>query len=500
MFLSSGASDARAKCAALDKSQAVIEFAPDGTIITANQNFLKAMGYGLKEIQGKHHSMFLERADRDSANYKGFWPALARGEFSTGQFRRLTKGGKEIWLEASYNPLTDGRGKVYKVVKYATDITAQKMAQAEMTGKLEALNRSQAVIEFELDGTIITANENFLKVMGYRLEEVAGKHHSMFAEPGVRDSADYRAMWAKLGRGEYVAGQFRRVGKGGKDIWLDASYNPILDAYGRPFKVIKFATDLTPRKQENAQLAADFESGVLSLVSELANSAGGMEGSAQTMAAAAEQSNQQSAMVAAAADELASSVQEISRQISDSSTVIGNAVEEARRSEAMVNALVNAAQKIGDVTQIISDIAAQTNLLALNATIEAARAGEAGKGFAVVASEVKSLATQTARATDEIAQQIQEIQDSSGATASAIRQIGEIIGQVSGISSSISGAVEEQSAATREIASNINGVTLAAEDTGRSSNDLLITARDLNGQADALRERVDAFLVNVRAM
>ncbi|RKQ72947.1 methyl-accepting chemotaxis protein [Oceanibaculum indicum] len=500
MFLSSGASDARAKCAALDKSQAVIEFAPDGTIITANQNFLQAMGYGLKEIQGKHHSMFLERADRDSANYKGFWPALARGEFSTGQFRRLTKGGKEIWLEASYNPLTDGRGKVYKVVKYATDITAQKMAQAEMTGKLEALNRSQAVIEFELDGTIITANENFLKVMGYRLEEVAGKHHSMFAEPGVRDSADYRAMWAKLGRGEYVAGQFRRVGKGGKDIWLEASYNPILDAYGRPFKVIKFATDLTPRKQENAQLANDFESGVLSLVSELANSAGGMEGSAQTMAAAAEQSNQQSAMVAAAADELASSVQEISRQISDSSTVIGNAVEEARRSEAMVNALVNAAQKIGDVTQIISDIAAQTNLLALNATIEAARAGEAGKGFAVVASEVKSLATQTARATDEIAQQIQEIQDSSGATASAIRQIGEIIGQVSGISSSISGAVEEQSAATREIASNINGVTLAAEDTGRSSNDLLITARDLNGQADALRDRVDAFLVNVRAM
>lgn len=448
--------DARAKSAALDKSQAVIEFTPEGKILTANSNFLKTVGYELKEIEGKHHSMFLENAYRESAEYKNFWPSLARGEFMTGQFKRIGKGGKEVWLEASYNPLTDKRGRVYKVVKYATDISANKMAMAEMTGKLEALNRSQATIEFNLDGTIITANDNFLKTIGYRLEDVQGKHHSMFVDADYRNSADYRDFWGKLGRGEYVAGQFRRLGKGGTEIWLEASYNPILDANGRPFKVVKFATDLTPRKQQNEQLAADFENGVLRLVSELANSAGDMEGSAQTMAAAAEQSNQQSAMVAAAADELASSVQEISRQISDSSTVIGSAVEEARRSESMVNNLVNAAQKIGDVTQIISEIAAQTNLLALNATIEAARAGEAGKGFAVVASEVKSLATQTAQATEEIAQQIRGIQESSGSTASAIRQIGEIIGQVSGISSSISGAVEEQSAATREIATNIN--------------------------------------------
>ena len=486
MLFSSGAADARAKCAALDKSQAVIEFAPDGTIITANQNFLDAMGYGLNEIQGKHHSMFLEPSYRDSADYKGFWPALARGEFSTGQFRRLAKGGREIWLEASYNPLTDGRGRVYKVVKYATDITAAKMEAADTMGKLQAISRAQAVIEFQLDGTIITANENFLNTMGYRLDEVVGKHHAMFADPAERDSAGYRAFWAKLGRGEFEAGQFRRVAKGGREVWLEATYNPILDANGRPWKVVKFATDLSARKQQNARLAAEFETGVQQLVKDVAGSALGMEETAQSMAAAAEQ--------------LSGSVDEIARQIADSSGVIGTAVAEAKRSEAMVSELVGAAEKIGQVTQIISEIAAQTNLLALNATIEAARAGEAGKGFAVVASEVKSLATQTAKATEEIAQQIRGIQESSGATASAIREIGQIIDTVNGISSSISGAVEEQSAATREIATNINGVTQAAQETGRSANNVLGTARALNGQSNQLSGRVEDFLVNVRAM
>ena len=500
MLFSSGASDARAKCAALDKSQAVIEFAPDGTIITANQNFLNTVGYSLAEIRGKHHAMFLIPTERESADYKGFWPALARGEFSTGQFRRVAKGGREIWLEASYNPLTDGRGRVYKVVKYATDITASKAAAADMMGKLQAISRSQAVIEFELDGTIITANENFLTVMGYRLEEIVGKHHAMFADPADRDSAAYRAFWAKLGSGEYEAGQFRRLGKEGREVWIEATYNPILDASGRPWKVVKFATDITARKQENARLATGFESGVQRLVRDVAGSAAGMEQTAQSMAAAAEQSNQQAAMVAAAAEQLSGSVAEIARQIGDSSGVIGSAVDEAKRSEAMVAELVAAAEKIGQVTKIISEIAAQTNLLALNATIEAARAGEAGKGFAVVASEVKNLASQTAKATEEIAQQIQEIQESSGATASAIRQIGTVIDQVNGISSSISDAVEQQSAATREIAANIDGVTRAAQDTGRSAKEVLETARGLNGQANQLSGRVEDFLVNVRAM
>lgn len=497
-FLSGG--DAANVLKALDRSQAVIEFKPDGTIVTANQNFLNALGYQLAEITGKHHSMFVEAAYRDSNDYRRFWTALAAGEFQAARFKRITKSGKEIWIEASYNPVRDASGKVYKVVKFATDITRQVATEADLKGQVEAINRSQAVIEFELDGTIITANENFLGVMGYRLEEVKGKHHSMFAEPKYRDSPEYKRFWDDLRAGRFQASQYKRIGKGGKEIWIEASYNPILDANGRPYKVVKFATDLSKRKDENRALADDFEKNVKAMVQEVAGSANNMQSTAQALAAAAEQTNQQCSTVSAATEELASSVTEISRQISESNNVIGTAVEGTRQSEQMVSELVGAAEKIGAVTQMINEIAAQTNLLALNATIEAARAGEAGKGFAVVASEVKLLATQTSKATDEISQQIKGIQESSQTTAKSIREIAEIMQKVNAISVSISGAVEEQSAATREVSTNITGVTKAAEDTGRSSSNVLSFSQTLSQQADNLGTRVDDFIAKVRAM
>jgi methyl-accepting chemotaxis protein len=498
MAISVFGGDAAAKLAALDRSQATIEFNLDGTIITANANFLAVMGYELSEIKGKHHSMFCDPAYTATPDYREFWAKLNRGEFQASQYKRFGKGGKEIWIEGSYNPLLRG-GKPYKVVKYATDISKIKAEQADLAGKIEAIGRSQAVIEFNLDGTIITANDNFLRTLGYSLAEIQGKHHSMFTEPAYAASAEYKAFWAKLGRGEYDAGQYLRLGKGGKEVWIEASYNPILDQNGRPVKVVKFATDLSKRKEQNRALANDFEHGVKALVQEVSASAKGMEGTAQSLAAAAEQTNQQSSTVSSASEELAASVNEISRQIAES-RVVGTAVTEAKRSEEMVSDLVNAAQKIGEVTQIINDIASQTNLLALNATIEAARAGEAGKGFAVVASEVKSLANQTAKATEEIAQQIKGIQDSSQTTAGAIREIGQIIAQVSEISTSISSAVEEQSAATKEVSVNINGVTQAAQETGQSSSSVLNVAQSLNQQAAGLEQRVDQFLQSVRAM
>jgi methyl-accepting chemotaxis protein len=250
----SNRNDASAQLAALHKSQAVIEFKLDGTILTANENFLRAMGYSLAEVQGQHHRMFIEPAEANSAGYREFWAKLNRGELQAAEFKRLAKGGREIWIEASYNPILDRNGKPAKVVKFATDITAKKINAMETAGKISAIGRSQAVIEFNLDGTIVTANENFLGAMGYSLTEVAGQHHRMFVDPVEANSAAYREFWAKLNRGEYQAGEFKRFGKGAKEIWILASYNPILDETGKPFKVVKFATDITQQKLKNADL------------------------------------------------------------------------------------------------------------------------------------------------------------------------------------------------------------------------------------------------------
>jgi methyl-accepting chemotaxis protein len=252
---STAARDALAQAAAISESQAVIEFNMDGTIITANENFLKALGYTLPEIRGKHHGMFVEPSERDSAAYREFWTKLNRGEYQAAEYKRIGKGGKEVWIEASYNPVRDANGKPFKVVKFATDITEKKIRSMEYAGKIDAILRAQAVIEFNMDGTIITANENFLKTMGYTLAEIQGKHHSMFAEPAMRDSAEYREFWAKLNRGEYAAAEYKRIGKGGKEIWILASYNPILDERKKPFKVVKFATDVTEQKLSTANLA-----------------------------------------------------------------------------------------------------------------------------------------------------------------------------------------------------------------------------------------------------
>jgi methyl-accepting chemotaxis protein len=259
MFGRNSSGDAQAQVAAINRSQAVIEFAMDGTILTANQNFLSALGYRLEEIKGKHHSMFVPADQRDSADYRAFWAALNRGEYQSAEYKRIAKGGREVWIEASYNPVLDGNNKPVKVVKFAIDITQKKIRNLADAGKISAINRAQAVIEFDLDGTIVTANENFLKAMGYSLNEIQGKHHSMFVEQAEKDSAAYREFWAALNRGQYQAAEYKRLGKGGKEVWILASYNPVLDENGKPFGVVKFATDVTAQKLKNADLGGQLD-------------------------------------------------------------------------------------------------------------------------------------------------------------------------------------------------------------------------------------------------
>ena len=250
-------SDYAGQVAAIRKSQAVIEFGMDGTILDANDNFLNALGYALEEIKGRHHSMFVEEAFRQSAEYKEFWTRLNRGEYQAAEYKRLGKGGKEVWIQASYNPILDLNGKPFKVVKYATDVTKQKQLNANYESQIAAIRKSQAVIEFGMDGTILDANDNFLNALGYALEEIKGRHHSMFVEEVFRQSAEYKEFWTRLNRGEYQAAEYKRLGKGGKGVWIQASYNPILDLNGKPFKVVKYATDVTPQKNAINAMIAD---------------------------------------------------------------------------------------------------------------------------------------------------------------------------------------------------------------------------------------------------
>ena len=435
------------------------------------QNFLNAMGYTLEEIRGKHHSMFVEADRRDSAEYRGFWDSLRRGEYQAQEFKRVAKGGRPLWIQASYNPLMNARGKPYKVVKFATDITDQKLRNADYEGQLKAIHKSQAVIEFNLDGTIITANDNFLKTLGYSLDEIRGKHHRLFVEPQERAVSAYRAFWEALGRGEYQAAEYKRVGKGGRTIWIQASYNPIHDADGKIMKVVKFATDITAQVEDRIR-RSDLQKTIDNDLGEITASVATTSERVTSAASASTQASSNMQAVAAGAEELAASVAEISRQSADALAISQQAVTQANETSGIVAGLATAAQKIGDVVKLINSIAEQTNLLALNATIEAARAGEAGRGFAVVASEVKSLASQTAKATEEISGQVAEVQSTTGSAVSVIEAITQTISRINEISSAIAAAVEEQASVTQSISSNMQVAAKGVADITSSMSEI----------------------------
>ncbi len=414
--------EADGKIAAIDRAQAVIEFNMDGTIITANKNFLGATGYALADIQGKHHSMFMPDAERGGTAYRAFWECLNRGEYQSGEYKRIGKGGREIWILATYNPILDERGRPFKVVKFATDVTAQKLVSADNGGQIQAIDKSQAVIEFRMDGTIVTANQNFLDAVGYKLDEIKGRHHRMFVAPDEAASAAYAEFWARLNQGQYQAAEYRRFGKGGKEIWIQASYNPILDLNGKPFKVVKYAMDTTAlaigrMKAVRARALID--------------------------------------SVADGSEEMSASIREISETMVKSRQTAIGAADRVQAADAQAQRLNDAAQSMGGIVELIGNITSQINLLALNATIESARAGEAGRGFAVVASEVKNLANQAKQATDKITAEIDGLNGVSGDVVSALSAIRSAIEEVNEFVNSTAAAVEEQSTVTADMSVNM---------------------------------------------
>ncbi|MCR9061536.1 MAG: PAS domain-containing methyl-accepting chemotaxis protein [Rhodobacteraceae bacterium] len=477
----------KATVEAFSRSQAMIQFTPDGHILDANPNFLGAMGYTLDEVMGQHHRMFVDPDYGASQEYAGFWQDLARGEFKAEEFLRFDKQGNEVWIQASYNPVVNSAGKVVKVVKIATDITERKMRSADFEGQVDALNRSQAVIHFELDGTILDANENFLGALGYSIDEIKAQHHSMFVDPEYRESAEYGRFWEELARGEFKADEFKRIAKGGREIWIQATYNPIMDAAGRPFKVVKFATDITDQVAER-QRRRQVQETIDADLNEMAQSITEAAHQASESASASEQTSSSVQTVAAASEELVASIQEISRQVQVAMEVSNNAQGEAERSSEIMSGLSEDAKTIGSVIELIDGIADQTNLLALNATIEAARAGEAGKGFAVVASEVKNLASQTSKATEEISSQISSVQETTDRAVEAITSIMGVIKNIAEIATSISSAVEEQTAVTNDISSNMQAAAQGVDVITKNLQTISSAASQLDGATNNVRE------------
>jgi methyl-accepting chemotaxis protein len=551
--------DMRGQIAAIDKAQAVIEFTLDGKILTANENFLKTVGYTLEEIRGQHHGMFVDPAYRQSAEYRAFWDKLGRGEYDANQYKRIGKGGKEVWLQASYNPIMDSKGRPYKVVKFSTDITEQKKLNAIFEGKLAAIGKAQAVIEFTLDGKILNANENFLKTVGYTLEEIRGQHHGMFVDPAYRQTPEYRAFWEKLGRGEYEANQYKRVGKGGKEVWLQASYNPIMDVSGKPFMVVKYATDISAQvvASQALQVAVQQTQDVVSAAKEndltqriplegksgeIANLCGGVNGLLDTMmrvigeiksvahevsSASAEIStsttdlSQRTEEQAASLEETSASMEQISVTVKQNAANAQHANQSAgdtrqvadrggqvvaRAVEAMAH-IEGSSRKISDIIGVIDEIARQTNLLALNAAVEAARAGDAGRGFAVVASEVRSLAQRSSQAAKDIKDLITNSNSQVKDGVELVNRVGtalsEIVESINGVVSIVSGIA----AASLEQSTGIEQVNkaLAQMDEVTQQNSALVeenaaTAKTLEDQSRAMSERVGVFLIDDAAV
>jgi methyl-accepting chemotaxis protein len=428
------AAEEEAQVTAILKTQAVIHFTPEGTVLWANDLFLNVMGYRLEEIQGKPHALFVDETYAKSQDYRSFWADLRSARARTAEFRRIAKGGREVWIQATYTPILDPAGKLVKVVKYATDITAQKLISADHQGQISAIGRTHGVIEFDLDGKILLANDNFLAATGYRLDEISGRHHSMFMPGDEARSDAYQAFWQKLRAGDFVAGIHKRVGKGGRPVWLRATYNPIFDASGRVCKVVKYATDIT--RLITSHLAA---------VSSAQVTLGNVEA------------------VAAASEELTASVSEITRAADSGHRSAEVMRDNVTRGEAAVARLKETTSAMNGVIKLIQEIASQINLLSLNATIEASRAGEAGRGFTVVASEIKTLSGQTATATENIARQIAELQDVSRTVDATMTGITGGISALHEASAVLSSAIEEQLAMTRSIAGNmhqaVDGVT-----------------------------------------
>lgn len=486
-----------ATMAAVERVMAVIEFSPEGIIQAANQIFCSTMGYLPDDIRGKHHRMFVSSASANSDAYRSFWQRINAGEFVAGEFKRVARDGREVWLQASYNPVFDSGRRVVRVIKFATDITDQKRRSLDARGQIEAINRSQAVIEFDLDGTILTANTNFCSTMGYAPEEIRGKHHRIFMPSGEDSMVGYADFWSSLRKGEFHQAEFRRRAKDGRTVWIQATYNPVRDDEGVPFKVVKFATDITGTvhaRQRNERLAGDIEQDIAAIVGNV----GEVSAQASDVASASTDISQTIRSAATATEELRMSIHEISDSIISSKESANQALNLTQSADSETTALTKTADQMSSVVELIESIASQINLLALNATIESARAGEAGRGFAVVASEVKQLASQVTAATKTISAEIHGVQSVSAGVVASLKAIQRSVTEITAGISSVAAAVEEQTTATSAISSTMQTASTSIESihqlVGRIAGSMEDARMSATRAADQVRTNIQAMV------
>ncbi|WP_052501395.1 methyl-accepting chemotaxis protein [Thiomicrospira microaerophila] len=533
--------------AALDKSNAVIEFTPSGEILNANDNFLNTVGYRLDEIRGKHHRIFVPQDIQNTKEYQVFWQTLAQGEFMQQRFKRINKRGEIVWIEASYNPVFKG-GKVVKIVKYATNITEQVNREMEDQAKTNALDRSMAVIEFKPDGTILTANKNFCDAVGYSLREIQGKHHRIFVRKDYAAGQEYQDFWAKLSQGKVFSGQFDRIRKNGDTIWIEASYNPIFGADGEVVKVVKYASDITARVREakllevvvmdTSKVLNNVASGRLSrkptnpwdispdspnkphletLYSALNEMSSKLMDVVSRVSDAAEVVSSASSEVAQGASELSQRVQEQAASLEETSsameqmnTAVQNNTQNAQDASALARAVVEKADKgtqvmeqtikamaeiqassykISDIVSLIDGIAFQTNLLALNAAVEAARAGEHGRGFAVVAGEVRALAQKSAEAAKDIKKLISESVSRIDQGTKLASDSGAVLGEINEAVQTVTGMIEHIAQASKEQAQGVGQVHRAISSIDQITQQNAALVEETSSASEAMSQQ-----------